>query len=116
MHNRATETAIGQLIDSSVLLIPVTFTSIPNTIPSTEIILAVVTLAIVCTAFAYLLYFQLISNTGATQAATVTFLIPVFSLLFGKSLLGEPVNSGLIVGLITILLSVWLVINTKYQK
>lgn len=116
MHNRATETAIGQLIGSSVLLIPVTFTSIPNTIPSTEIILAIVTLAIACTAFAYLLYFQLISNTGATQAATVTFLIPVFSLLFGKSLLGEPVNSGLIVGLITILLSVWLVINTKYRK
>ncbi|AFZ30258.1 protein of unknown function DUF6 transmembrane [Gloeocapsa sp. PCC 7428] len=113
-HNRATETAIGQLVGSSVLLIPVTFTSIPNTVPSTEVILAVITLAIACTAFAYLLYFQLIAKAGATQAATVTFLIPVFSLLFGKTLLGEPVNFGLIIGLITILLSIWLVFNTKH--
>ena len=115
-HNRAIETATGQLVGSSVLLIPVTFTSIPNIIPTGNIILALVTLAIACTAIAYLLYFQLISNSGATQAVTVTFLIPVFSLLFGVILLDEPVNSGLIVGLITILLSVWLVINTKHQK
>ena len=109
MHDRATETAFGQLTGSSLLLIPVAFTTIPKTIPSVEIGLAVIVLAIACTAFAYLLYFQLISNIGATGAATVTFL----SLLFGNILLGEPVNSGLIFGLIAILLSVWLVINPK---
>ncbi|PIG93935.1 DMT family transporter [Gloeocapsopsis sp. IPPAS B-1203] len=114
MDNRATETAIGQLIGSSVLLFPATFVSIPSTIPSSGVILAVVTLATVCTAFAYLLYFQLISNAGATPAATVTFLIPVFSLLFGKMLLSEPVNFGVIVGLLTILLSIRLVISKEH--
>jgi drug/metabolite transporter (DMT)-like permease len=113
MHDRSIETATGQLIGSSVLLLPVAFKSVPNTIPSIKIILAVTVLALACTAFAYLLYFQLISNVGAIRAATVTFLIPVFSLLFAKVLLGEPVNSGLIIGLITILLSVWLVIGAK---
>jgi drug/metabolite transporter (DMT)-like permease len=76
-------------------------------------VLAVVVMAIACTAFAYLLYFQLIANIGATGAVTVTFLIPVFSLLFGHIFLSEPVNLGLIFGLIKILLSVWLVINPK---
>ena len=114
MHDRATETAFGQLTGSSFLLMPVAFTTLPKTIPAIEIVLAVVVLAIACTAFAYLLYFQLISNIGATGAATVTFLIPVFSLLFGKILLNEPVTSGLIFGLITILLSLWLVINPKH--
>ncbi len=113
MNDRATETATGQLLGSSILLFPITFASVPNKIPSIEIILAVTALALACTTFAYLLYFQLISNAGATRAATVTFLIPVFSLLFGNVLLSEPVNSGLIVGLITILLSVWLVIGAK---
>lgn len=113
VYNKSTETATGQLIGSSILLLPVAFVSYSNRIPPIEIILAVTTLAIVCTAFAYMLYFQLISSIGPTRTATVTFLIPIFSLLFGKVLLGEPVNSGLIVGLITILLSVWLVIEAK---
>jgi len=116
MSDRVAETAFGQLTSSSILLIPVAFTTIPKTIPSLEVIFAVVVLAIACTAFAYPLYFQLISNIGATGAVTVAFLIPAFSLLFGNILLGEPVNSGLIFGLITILLSVWLVINPKHQK
>jgi len=110
MHDRATETVFG-LTGSSILLLPVALTTIPKTMPSIEIVLSVVVLAIACTAFAYLLYFQLIANIGATGAATVTFLIHVFSLLFGNILLGEPVNSGLIFGLITILLSVWLILN-----
>lgn len=113
-HNSPTEIATGQLICSSVLLLPLAFTSVPDTIPSVGIMLAVTALAIACTALAYLLYFELLSNLGATRAATVTFLIPVFSLVFGKVLLGEPVNSGLIVGLITILLSIWLVIGAKH--
>lgn len=116
MHDKATETAFGQLTGSSILLIPVAFATMPKTIPAIEIVLAVIVLAIACTAFAYLLYFQLISDIGATGAATVTFLIPVFSLLFGNIFLGEPINSGVIFGLITVLLSVWLVINPKQQK
>jgi drug/metabolite transporter (DMT)-like permease len=111
IHEKATETAFGQLAGSSILLIPVALTTIPKTIPAIEIVLAVIVLAIACTAFAYLLYFKLISKIGATEAATVTFLIPVFSLVFGNIFLSEPVNSSLIFGLITILLSVWLILN-----
>jgi drug/metabolite transporter (DMT)-like permease len=110
---KAIDTATGQLIGSSLLLLPVAVVSVPNTMPSIGISLAVIGLALACTAFAYLLYFQLIASAGATRSATVTFLIPIFSLLFGTVLLSEPINSGVIVGLAVILLSVWLVIGAK---
>jgi drug/metabolite transporter (DMT)-like permease len=110
---KAIDTATGQLIGSSLLLLPVAVVSVPNTMPSIGISLSVIVLALACTAFAYLLYFQLIASAGATRSATVTFLIPIFSLLFGTVLLSEPINSGVIVGLAVILLSVWLVIGAK---
>jgi drug/metabolite transporter (DMT)-like permease len=58
---------------------------------------------------AYLLYFRLIENVGPTKTLTVTFLIPVFGLLFGIVLLGEPVGVGTLVGFGIILYSVALV-------
>lgn len=114
--SKPSNTTMGQLIGSSVLLLPVVFVSVPAKIPPIGILLAILTLAIFCTTFAYLLYFQLISSTGATRSATVTFLIPVFSLLFGHLFLGEPVNAGLILGLLIILFSVWLVLGTRKSR
>lgn len=111
--NRSIDTTMGQLLASSLLLLPGGVISMPIQMPSIGVILAVLTLAIACTTFAYLLYFQLISSAGATRTATVTFLIPVFSLLFGKVWLNEPVTSGLVIGLLTILFSVWLVIGAR---
>lgn len=108
------QTAIGQLMGSGSLMFPVALaTSEAGVGMSIDISLTVFILAAACTAFAYLIYFQLIASAGAVPTATVTFLVPVFGLLFGKFLLGEPVNFGIIVGLITILLSVWLVIGVK---
>ena len=42
-----------------------------------------------CGAVAYLLYFRLIADIGATGALTVTYLIPVFGVLWGALFLGE---------------------------
>ncbi|MDF5701811.1 DMT family transporter, partial [Vibrio parahaemolyticus] len=44
---------------------------------------SVVTLGVVCTGFAYLLYFRLVSDIGPASALTVTFLVPVFGILWG---------------------------------
>ncbi|HEY9662296.1 MAG TPA: DMT family transporter, partial [Allocoleopsis sp.] len=113
-QNQPLETAIGQLTGAGVLLLPIAIASSgASSHFSIEIAGAVFILAAACTAFAYWLYFQLIASAGAVRTATVTFLVPIFGLLFGKILLAEPVNLGIIVGLITILLSVWLVIGAK---
>lgn len=106
-------TSVGQLVGSSVLLLPAAWALAPHTLPSPTVILAVLGLALLCTALAYLIYFRLITSTGATQAATVTFLIPFFSVLWGVTLLGEPLNGGMFMGLGVILVSVWLVLSAR---
>ena len=60
--------------------------------------LAVLTLGVVCSGVAYLIYFRLISEFGVDSALTVTFLIPVFGTLWGAWLLAEPVTPTIVLG------------------
>lgn len=107
------EVAVGQLTGSTLILTPLALTQLPGISVSLPVATAVLALALLCTAFAYLLYFHLIASAGATQAATVTFLVPFFTVLWAVLLLNEPVNAGMLAGLVIILLSVWLVLKTK---
>jgi drug/metabolite transporter (DMT)-like permease len=50
---------------------------------------AIVALALMCTAFGYVLYFRLIDSAGATNALLVTLLVPPFAIVFGSLFLGE---------------------------
>jgi drug/metabolite transporter (DMT)-like permease len=69
-----------------------------------SIALAVVALALLSTAFAYILYFRLIGNVGSTTALTVTYLIPLFAMLWGALVLGEPIAESTLLGCSLILL------------
>ena len=95
----------GQLIASSVILIPVALlVDEPWTLslPGTEIIIAVIALASVSTAFAYILFFRILATAGATNLMLVTFLIPVSALALGILILGEVLETRHIVGLLCI--------------
>ncbi|EMK2731279.1 DMT family transporter [Vibrio alginolyticus] len=70
---------------------------------------SVVTLGVVCTGFAYLIYFRLVSDIGPASALTVTFLVPVFGILWGYLVLDEPVGSNTIIGTILVLSGTMLV-------
>ena len=59
---------------------------------------AVAALAVICTGVAYLIFFRLIQDVGPTQSLSVTFLIPVFGVLWGALLLGEPVGWNTLAG------------------
>src|SRR3954447_12287411 len=50
---------------------------------------AIVALALMCTAFGYVLYFKLIDSAGATNALLVTLLVPPVAILLGSLFLGE---------------------------
>ena len=50
---------------------------------------AIVALALLCTAFGYVLYFRLIDSSGATNALLVTLLVPPVAILLGGLFLGE---------------------------
>jgi drug/metabolite transporter (DMT)-like permease len=64
---------------------------------------AVLALGILCTGVAYVMYFRLVLRVGAAHAASVTFLIPVFGMLWGALFLHESVHPSMIVGSAVIL-------------
>ncbi|WP_245418504.1 DMT family transporter [Cohaesibacter intestini] len=85
-------TAAGQVSASSVILLPMVWlfdTPQSLSVPSMGVIGALVALALVSTAFAYILYFGILERAGATNLLLVTFLIPVSAILLGAVVLGE---------------------------
>ena len=65
--------------------------------------LATAGLALASTAVAFILYYRLIADVGPVKAITVTLLIPVFGMLWGVLLLGEPLTAGRLAGCAIIL-------------
>ncbi|MFZ2653192.1 MAG: DMT family transporter [Burkholderiaceae bacterium] len=76
----------------------------PSTQPSLRAWSAVATLAIACTGVAYILFFRLIAHVGASNAITVTFLIPAFGVAWGAWFLDEVVTGPMLLGCATIVI------------
>lgn len=96
--------AAGSQFAAALVLTPlVPLAPIPSP-PTTTVILALLGLGMVCTAFAYLLYFRLIASAGATRALSVTFLVPAFGLVWGALFLHETITASSIAGCAIILL------------
>ena len=68
-------------------------------------------LGFLCTSLAYVLYFRLIADVGPIKALTVTFLIPLFGVLWGWLVLGELATVAHAVGGGLIALALWLVLR-----
>lgn len=66
--------------------------------PSLGVMAAVLALGVLCSGVAFLLYFRLIHDVGATSALTVTFMIPIFGILWGCLFLGETIGWYTIAG------------------
>ena len=95
--------ATGSQIAAAVLVLPLAVIEWPKQLPGVTAWLAVIALAIACTALAYVLYFRLIANVGPTRAIAVTFLIPAFGMLWGALFLDESVTFGMLAGCAVIL-------------
>jgi drug/metabolite transporter (DMT)-like permease len=97
--------ATGQLTMSTVLLLPlVLLFDRPSVVleASSAAIWAMVSIALLSSALAYLIYFHLIARSGATNALLVTFLIPVSAILLGMLLLSESLQVHQAAGLVAI--------------
>ncbi len=99
----------GQLLGAAILLMPFSALDLPVPEVSALVALATLCLVLLCTAFAYQLYYYLVISAGPLHALTVTLLIPVFGLFWGALLLDESVSAGMILGLLIVLISVGLV-------
>jgi drug/metabolite transporter (DMT)-like permease len=96
--------AHGNLWAATVMLVPVAaLAPIPSGLPTPTVMGAVVALGVLCSGVAYLLYFRLIRDIGATSALTVTFLIPVFGILWGVLFLHEQVGWHTLFGTLIVL-------------
>lgn len=64
----------------------------PARMPGPTAWLALLAVGVVCTGLAYILFFRLIEHAGPQRALSVTFLVPVFAVLYGVLFLGEVVT------------------------
>jgi drug/metabolite transporter (DMT)-like permease len=74
----------------------------PAAVPGAWVWAAVIGLGVLCTGAAYLIYFRLIRDAGPTSALSVTFLIPVFGVLYGVAFLDERLTFGMAAGALVI--------------
>ena len=88
--------ATGSQIGATIGLALPTLWLWPSHTPSNSAWLALLALGVLCTALAYVLYFRLINAVGAAGSLTVTFLIPVFAILYGVVFLGEAVTAWML--------------------
>jgi drug/metabolite transporter (DMT)-like permease len=90
-------TATGSQIGSALLLALPAFWFWPEDLPSRQAWLAVAVVGVLCTGIAYILYFRLIEQAGPARALAVTFVVPVFAILYGALFLSEQVTSWMLV-------------------
>jgi drug/metabolite transporter (DMT)-like permease len=84
--------ATGSQIGATLGLALPTLWLWPTANPSMTAWLALLAVGVLCTGVAYVLFFRLIDKVGAASTLTVTFLIPVFAVVYGLVFLGESVT------------------------
>jgi drug/metabolite transporter (DMT)-like permease len=95
-------TAAGQLTASSLIALPLSLLADrPWTLaaPPLDAFLAILALALLSTAFGYILYFRIMASAGATNASLVTLLVPPSAILLGVLFLGERLALGELAGM-----------------
>jgi drug/metabolite transporter (DMT)-like permease len=97
--------AAGQLTGSAILILPAALLidrpwTLP--LPSSGTLAALIGLALLSTALAYVIFFRILARAGATNLLLVTFLIPVSALLLGVAFLSERVTGHQLLGMLLI--------------
>ena len=90
--------AAGNQLAAALVLLPLLPFFPPLAAPTPVVIANVLALALLASGVAFLLYFRLIADVGATRALTVTYLIPLFGVLWGWIFLGETLPATALAG------------------
>ncbi|MSQ71738.1 MAG: DMT family transporter [Betaproteobacteria bacterium] len=89
---------VACLVFATLVTTPMLTMPPPASAFSAGVIVAVLGISLLCSALGYLIYFRLLAEVGPTRALTVTFLIPVFGVLWGVTLLGETLSAATLLG------------------
>ncbi|MFI6095702.1 DMT family transporter [Lentzea sp. NPDC051213] len=99
--------AASQLVSAAVLQAVVTpFLGWRTPDVTVPVLFSIVLLGLLSTGLAYVLYFRLIGDVGATTASAVNYVVPVFAVLLSVLFLGEPVTWNLLAGGLVVLVGV----------
>ena len=88
---------------ASVVYAPLAALNWPSAVPSASVLLAMAGLAVVCTAAAFLIFFQLIGEAGPARASVITYINPAIAVTLGVAVLGEHVSATMLIAFGTIL-------------
>ncbi|MGE5691928.1 MAG: DMT family transporter [Pseudomonadota bacterium] len=88
---------------TAVAYVPIAAFSLPTEAPSAEVVASVLTLAVVCTAVAFLCFFALIAEIGPVRATVITYVNPAVAAVLGVAVLDERFTVGMAVGFALVL-------------
>jgi drug/metabolite transporter (DMT)-like permease len=95
---------VACLVFAAVVYAPAAALTLPATMPSMSVLVALAALAIVGTALAFLLFFELIREVGAARATVVTYINPAVAVALGAAVLGEPLTFAVLGSFVLILI------------
>lgn len=101
--------AIGQQLAAGLIVLPLAIANPPTGEITPLIVVAILLLAVLSTAVAYLLYFMLLKSAGPINTMTVTFLVPFFTILWDALFLEASISWTQFAGLLVILVGLFLV-------
>jgi len=103
------------MLFGGLFLIPLSFFNLPDQMPDNNAIAALLWLGIVSTGIAYLGYIRLIEQIGAVRTSTVTYLLPVFSIIWVSIFLQEKITWIIFGGFIFVMIGMYFA-NNKTTK
>ena len=95
------------IIFSTLVLAPLSFVTLPTTMPSYNAILSTLWLGSISTGLAFFGYIYLINNIGAVKTSTVAYFLPLFGILWGYIFLNEIISIYAFLGCIMILFGIF---------
>jgi drug/metabolite transporter (DMT)-like permease len=111
LHDVPAGGVIGvSMIFASLVYAPLSLPNLPGEMAATslESLLAVIILGLICSAAAFVLFFMLIREVGPAKSTLITFLNTAVALILGIVFLGEPITTGLVIGIPLIATGLWL--------
>ena len=101
-------TVAGTQLVAALALLPLGLTHVPSDVPGMHAIGSFLTLGVVCTGVAFVIFHSLVASDGPARASLVGYIAPVFSISYGVVLLDESFTALTAVGLLLILGGSWL--------
>jgi drug/metabolite transporter (DMT)-like permease len=103
----------ASLAFAALVYAPVGIIQLGDSHPTARVLASAVTLGVVCTAVAFVLFFALIAEIGPVRATVITYFNPAVALVLGVTILGEPLRLGALLGFALILMGSFLATRRK---